>query len=215
MSRTDRLRISRPSALNTSTLACAWSGSSNPGTPARNRLPARSLHAHPWHHRHARRRRRPCLASACPWPRSSTEPRRARLPHGLGRHAPDYVSPTVTPRLHDLATRGVWFERSHAVYPTLTRANSPGHLAPAAALAAPACLATLLPARPRLDRLLQLRAMPPICANSPKPMVDRFCSSIPWPTAFIATVAKRSSSAPARPAARSCSIRAPPSAATS
>jgi hypothetical protein len=28
---------------------------------------------------------------------------------------PDYVSPTVTPRLHDLATRGVWFERSHAV----------------------------------------------------------------------------------------------------
>jgi arylsulfatase A-like enzyme len=38
---------------------------------------------------------------------------------------PDYVSPAATPILWDLAQRGVWFERSHAVYPTLTRANSP------------------------------------------------------------------------------------------
>jgi arylsulfatase A-like enzyme len=38
---------------------------------------------------------------------------------------PDYVSATVTPTLWNLAQRGVWFERSHAVYPTLTRANSP------------------------------------------------------------------------------------------
>src|SRR5579859_4201878 len=38
---------------------------------------------------------------------------------------PDRVSPDVTPNLWHLASRGVWFERSHAVYPTLTRANSP------------------------------------------------------------------------------------------
>src|SRR6476619_3501867 len=38
---------------------------------------------------------------------------------------PDYVSATATPHLWNLAQRGVWFERSHAVYPTLTRANSP------------------------------------------------------------------------------------------
>jgi phosphonoacetate hydrolase len=38
---------------------------------------------------------------------------------------PDQVSPTVTPNLWQLAERGVWFERSYAVYPTLTRANSP------------------------------------------------------------------------------------------
>jgi phosphonoacetate hydrolase len=38
---------------------------------------------------------------------------------------PDRVSPEVTPNLWRLAQEGVWFERSHAVYPTLTRANSP------------------------------------------------------------------------------------------
>ncbi len=38
---------------------------------------------------------------------------------------PDYVTPTATPNLWRLAQQGVWFERSHAVYPTLTRANSP------------------------------------------------------------------------------------------
>jgi phosphonoacetate hydrolase len=38
---------------------------------------------------------------------------------------PDQVSLDVTPNLCQLAERGVWFERSHAVYPTLTRANSP------------------------------------------------------------------------------------------
>jgi arylsulfatase A-like enzyme len=38
---------------------------------------------------------------------------------------PDQVSPAVTPNLWSLAQRGVWFERSHAVYPTVTRANSP------------------------------------------------------------------------------------------
>ncbi|HEY3059375.1 MAG TPA: alkaline phosphatase family protein [Chloroflexota bacterium] len=38
---------------------------------------------------------------------------------------PDYVSPEATPNLWRLAHQGVWFERSHAVYPTLTRANSP------------------------------------------------------------------------------------------
>src|SRR3982074_1596320 len=38
---------------------------------------------------------------------------------------PDYVSAERTPNLWRLARQGVWFERSHAVYPTLTRANSP------------------------------------------------------------------------------------------
>src|SRR4030081_1935943 len=38
---------------------------------------------------------------------------------------PDLVSESVTPNLWQLAQDGVWFERSHAVYPTLTRANSP------------------------------------------------------------------------------------------
>jgi predicted AlkP superfamily pyrophosphatase or phosphodiesterase len=37
---------------------------------------------------------------------------------------PDQVSPEVTPHLHALAQRGVWFERSHAVFPSVTRANS-------------------------------------------------------------------------------------------
>jgi arylsulfatase A-like enzyme len=38
---------------------------------------------------------------------------------------PDRVSQAITPHLWRLAQAGVWFERSHAVYPTLTRANSP------------------------------------------------------------------------------------------
>src|SRR5579859_2392740 len=38
---------------------------------------------------------------------------------------PDLVSQADTPNLWRLAQDGVWFERSHAVYPTLTRANSP------------------------------------------------------------------------------------------
>jgi arylsulfatase A-like enzyme len=38
---------------------------------------------------------------------------------------PDFVSADHTPNLRQLAEAGVWFERSHAVYPTLTRANSP------------------------------------------------------------------------------------------
>jgi arylsulfatase A-like enzyme len=38
---------------------------------------------------------------------------------------PDLVSPEVTPNLSALAGQGVWFDRSYAVYPTLTRANSP------------------------------------------------------------------------------------------
>jgi arylsulfatase A-like enzyme len=38
---------------------------------------------------------------------------------------PDFVSAEVTPNLWRLARHGVWFERSYAVYPTLTRANSP------------------------------------------------------------------------------------------
>src|SRR3981189_823065 len=38
---------------------------------------------------------------------------------------PELVSPQVTPNLSRLAQQGVWFDRSHAVYPTLTRANSP------------------------------------------------------------------------------------------
>ena len=38
---------------------------------------------------------------------------------------PDLVSPDVTPNLWRLADDGVWFERSRAVFPTLTRANSP------------------------------------------------------------------------------------------
>jgi phosphonoacetate hydrolase len=38
---------------------------------------------------------------------------------------PDLVSPELTPNLWRLGQLGVWCERSHAVYPTLTRANSP------------------------------------------------------------------------------------------
>ncbi|MBV9578993.1 MAG: alkaline phosphatase family protein [Chloroflexi bacterium] len=38
---------------------------------------------------------------------------------------PDLVSAEVTPNLWRLAEQGVWFDRSYAVYPTLTRANSP------------------------------------------------------------------------------------------
>src|SRR4030081_3576119 len=38
---------------------------------------------------------------------------------------PDLVSESVTPNLWQLAQDGVWFDRSYAVYPTLTRANSP------------------------------------------------------------------------------------------
>jgi arylsulfatase A-like enzyme len=38
---------------------------------------------------------------------------------------PDMVSRELTPHLWRLAEDGVWFERSYAVYPTLTRANSP------------------------------------------------------------------------------------------
>jgi arylsulfatase A-like enzyme len=38
---------------------------------------------------------------------------------------PDLVSPEVTPNLWSLGEQGVWFDRSFAVYPTLTRANSP------------------------------------------------------------------------------------------
>ncbi len=38
---------------------------------------------------------------------------------------PDLVSADVTPNLWRLAHDGVWFDRSYAVYPTLTRANSP------------------------------------------------------------------------------------------
>jgi hypothetical protein len=37
---------------------------------------------------------------------------------------PDFVT-EETPNLWQLGQRGVWFERGHAVYPTLTRANSP------------------------------------------------------------------------------------------
>src|SRR5438105_1334325 len=38
---------------------------------------------------------------------------------------PDQVSPDLTPNLCQLADSGVWFERSHAVFPSVTRANSP------------------------------------------------------------------------------------------
>jgi hypothetical protein len=38
---------------------------------------------------------------------------------------PDLVRPEVTPNLCQLAEQGVWFDRSYAVYPSLTRANSP------------------------------------------------------------------------------------------
>jgi arylsulfatase A-like enzyme len=38
---------------------------------------------------------------------------------------PDLVSPEVTPNLWALARQGLWFDRSYAVYPTVTRANSP------------------------------------------------------------------------------------------
>jgi len=38
---------------------------------------------------------------------------------------PDRISPELTPNLWRLAEEGVWCERSHAVYPSLTRANSP------------------------------------------------------------------------------------------
>jgi hypothetical protein len=38
---------------------------------------------------------------------------------------PDLVSPTLTPNLWHLAETGVWCDRSYAVFPSLTRANSP------------------------------------------------------------------------------------------
>ena len=38
---------------------------------------------------------------------------------------PDMVSPELTPNLWRLGQDGVWCERSYAVYPSLTRANSP------------------------------------------------------------------------------------------
>src|SRR5689334_416500 len=38
---------------------------------------------------------------------------------------PDMVSPQLTPHLWQLAQSGVWCDRSYAVYPSLTRANSP------------------------------------------------------------------------------------------
>ena len=37
---------------------------------------------------------------------------------------PDLVSEVATPNLRRVARRGVWFSRSHAVFPTLTRANA-------------------------------------------------------------------------------------------
>ncbi len=37
---------------------------------------------------------------------------------------PDLMSKDLTPRLAELAERGVWFEESHAVFPTVTRVNS-------------------------------------------------------------------------------------------
>ena len=38
---------------------------------------------------------------------------------------PDYVNEELTPNIHALAERGVFFEDNHAVYPTVTRVNSP------------------------------------------------------------------------------------------
>src|SRR5215468_4445749 len=38
---------------------------------------------------------------------------------------PDQVSADVTPNLCRLAESGVWFDRSYAVFPSVTRANSP------------------------------------------------------------------------------------------
>src|SRR5437763_15618676 len=38
---------------------------------------------------------------------------------------PDQLSPSITPNLWHLAEQGVSFERSYAVFPTVTRANSP------------------------------------------------------------------------------------------
>jgi phosphonoacetate hydrolase len=38
---------------------------------------------------------------------------------------PEQVSAEVTPNLWQLAQQGVWFERSYAVFPSVTRANSP------------------------------------------------------------------------------------------
>ena len=48
-----------------------------------------------------------------------------RIADGLGRAAARFRLGRRTPNLWRLAQQGVWFERSHAVYPTLTRANSP------------------------------------------------------------------------------------------
>ena len=38
---------------------------------------------------------------------------------------PDSINATDTPNLHRLRSEGVWFENSHAVFPTVTRVNSP------------------------------------------------------------------------------------------
>src|SRR5215510_12893833 len=38
---------------------------------------------------------------------------------------PDSINAADTPNLHRLRSEGVWFENSHAVFPTVTRVNSP------------------------------------------------------------------------------------------
>src|SRR4051812_16871405 len=37
---------------------------------------------------------------------------------------PDSVTPALTPNLNRLKTGGVWYTRSHSVFPTVTRVNA-------------------------------------------------------------------------------------------
>src|SRR4051794_19148615 len=37
---------------------------------------------------------------------------------------PDSISPALTPNLNRLKTGGVWYTRSHSVFPTVTRVNA-------------------------------------------------------------------------------------------
>ncbi len=64
------------------------------------------------------------VAVACSWSFSQVTTERAFVMVWDGLR-PDLVAPDTTPNLWQLAETGVWFERSRAVYPTLTRANSP------------------------------------------------------------------------------------------
>ncbi len=122
---------------------------------------------------------------------------------------PDYVTPTATPNLWRLAQQGVWFERSHAVYPTLTRANSP------------AISTGCRPGRagvPGNTFCLPSTGSLQSYTSGDAANLQRLADADGRPVLLVETLADRvlarvgapSSSARVRPAAPGCSIHAPP-----